>query len=505
MPITGLPTFTSGILTAAQLNAIVTALEDKFASKIGTGDLTWPLVAGGNINMGQYSVTNLGSLWGIYDLSARAAGDSIQDVLDAAAAAGGGYVILPGGYSETLPDGGITVGNNVFLVGHGKASQLTMSSSATDTAITVSGNYAGVMELDLVAVAGVDQTLLDVSGDYCRASGLTITDAHGTQPLTRISGNAKSVKWFFNKYANVDTGGQDSTPQLRIDGCDGAQLFGCEFRDYADAAIDFSPNTGSAVNNVQVSHCQFHRNSVNTDALSARGAITWTNADAVSCTGLAIVGCTMDGTAAEARGISISGGGLTNLLIDDNEIIVGSTLPAVQIWNNVSQFCVSNNRIGQRTNQNALVINCSTGTESTPTFGTCQYFTVADNNIAIGGTDQVTAVLVGIPASGGLYGTFVGNNISGVGQADHIQVMNCGASGNKAMHLAFFGNVTYNHGPSSNTGLRLYATTTTDANVGSGATAVWFTAVGNVFHNLASGTQYTYSVANKCIVADNVV
>ena len=68
MAFANLPEFVARqILTAALLNQIITAMQGFSAQ---TGDLNWPMVAGGNIDIdSQYGIVNLLTFWNIVNAS----------------------------------------------------------------------------------------------------------------------------------------------------------------------------------------------------------------------------------------------------------------------------------------------------------------------------------------------------------------------------------------------------------------------------------------------------
>lgn len=132
MPLVGAPTFAPGILTADQLNSLVTLLEEKFDGGIGTDDLGWPFTAGGNIDMAQFELLHLYKLWNVYNLAERDSSTTLQDVFDAVAGAGGGVVLLPANETETIGTGGVEVGPNTLIIGQGRTSIFATSGVLTN-------------------------------------------------------------------------------------------------------------------------------------------------------------------------------------------------------------------------------------------------------------------------------------------------------------------------------------------------------------------------------------
>jgi hypothetical protein len=132
MPLVGAPTFAPGILTADQLNALVALLEAKFSGGIVSADISWPLTAGGNIDMNQFELLHLARLWNTRNLAERASTDSVQDVLDDINSEGGGVLLLPSNSTETIGTAGVTVGSNTIIIGEGDTSIFATSGTATN-------------------------------------------------------------------------------------------------------------------------------------------------------------------------------------------------------------------------------------------------------------------------------------------------------------------------------------------------------------------------------------
>jgi hypothetical protein len=132
MPLVGAPTFAPGVLTADQLNSLVELLEAKFAGGITTEDISWPLTAGGNIDMDQFELLHLARLWNTRNLAERASTESVQDVLDDINSEGGGVMLLPSNSTETIGTAGVTVGSNTIIIGEGDTSIFATAGTATN-------------------------------------------------------------------------------------------------------------------------------------------------------------------------------------------------------------------------------------------------------------------------------------------------------------------------------------------------------------------------------------
>ncbi len=146
MAFANLPEFTARqILTAALLNQIITALQG-FSTQ--TADISWPLTAGGNIDMdSQYTIVNMQTLWNITNADEYA---SLDAAVTAVEATSGGCLFIP---PHTTIDGstGITIdSSNFWIVGCGPTSIIDLSSGTgplIDTAASLSN--VGLMNLQL--------------------------------------------------------------------------------------------------------------------------------------------------------------------------------------------------------------------------------------------------------------------------------------------------------------------------------------------------------------------
>lgn len=148
MPITGLPTFEDNeIPSSGKFNQIVQALESKF-SAITADDFTWPLVAQGNIDMGQqHSIIGLRTFWNYINAAEY---DSLQLAVDAAEAAGGGCVIIPP--DTTITADGVNIENgDIIIMGAGPSSVIKLTSGSTSGYLmrNGTGGLAGIEVLNL--------------------------------------------------------------------------------------------------------------------------------------------------------------------------------------------------------------------------------------------------------------------------------------------------------------------------------------------------------------------
>ena len=152
MPITNLPTFTDEeLLAAAKLNLMRNAINSKFSAITGA-DLTWPLVAEGNIDFdSQFSIVGLRTFWNIINASEYA---TFQAAIDAAEAAGGGCVVIPPA-TTVVADGVSIDASSIAIVGCGPSSVLQLTTAASSGYLVRTGTSSladGAMNNDLSAL-----------------------------------------------------------------------------------------------------------------------------------------------------------------------------------------------------------------------------------------------------------------------------------------------------------------------------------------------------------------
>jgi hypothetical protein len=156
MAFVNLPTFTARqILTAALLNQIVAAMQG-FATQ--TADISWPLIAGGNIDMdNQYTIDNMRTLWNVVNADEY---DSPKLTNALAAVSGGGCVFIPPNTTIDGTTGATIASSNIWIIGCGTSSIIDLTSGAgplLDTDNNLSN--IGLMNLQLKessATSGAD-------------------------------------------------------------------------------------------------------------------------------------------------------------------------------------------------------------------------------------------------------------------------------------------------------------------------------------------------------------
>ncbi len=207
MPIT-LNQFSPGVLTAAQLNALVNAIVAKFNGQITTGDVSFPFRVGGNIDMAQFELLHLYKLWNVRNLAERATGVTLQNVLDEVDTAGGGVVLLPADNTEIIGTGGVTIGANTILAGQGESSVFSVTGALSNHMIRNGANGdAGIVFMnakfdnddqsggafDLIALQRtVGAKFIDCHFNVTQQNGVRLlTDSAGESTLGTIFSRCK--------------------------------------------------------------------------------------------------------------------------------------------------------------------------------------------------------------------------------------------------------------------------------------------------------------------------
>lgn len=503
MPIPGLPTFTAGTLTAAQLNSIVTAIEEKFAAGVSTGDMTWPLTAGGDINMGQFSILNVGKFWNAYDASARTAGTTLQDTIDLLAADGGGVVIIPGNHTEFIPAAGISVPTNVSLIGDGRSSMLQMDGSASAAMVTFGSGAddAGLRGLRLQGNQSVNHLYVDVNA----ADNIYIEDCwfdnHGTSAF--IQARAGAINLRIDNCEFLGNGATNAQNMIELTGSIGCQISDCNFTDWTTRFIYMAPAAGTPVSGTIISGCVAKRDESEGTQV-ADNSLEYNNAtNSVASVGLIITETHIQGDG-KVGGIKITGDGLSGVIITDNELHTTLEQPALLVHDNTEKIVIADNTINSR-GGDGIVIGLDHGTETTGQTATLvREIAITGNSVyARSSTDGDGCALLMAPytTSVGFRGSVSGNKFT-TERAHVIQIWN--VSTTRPLYLNIGGNSAF-PGSDDYKGFASFQGMggTNNGDIGTAAINHWFTMVGNSIPNSAVGADFTHSAAQKCIVQDN--
>jgi len=159
-----LPTFEDEEkLTAGKLNQLRDAIESKFSAITGA-DLTWPLVAGGSIDMNGYPLTGLQTFWNVINADEY---DTLQDAITAAVA--GGCVLIPP--HTTITEDNIDIaGSDILIMGCGASSVLKITGSATGFLLRTTASKSNI---------GICNLTLDGNGGGAGVVGVKVQRADG--------------------------------------------------------------------------------------------------------------------------------------------------------------------------------------------------------------------------------------------------------------------------------------------------------------------------------------
>jgi hypothetical protein len=361
--------FSPGVLTDAQLNAIVDAITAKFNGQIGGADLQTPLKLPGNLDMQQFEILHLVKLWNTYNISQRASGTTFQSLLDTINSAGGGVALLPAATTETIGTGGVTVGANTVIAGQGETSVFAVS--GTQTAHMFSNKAAGNSGILFVGCkldnSGSAGGSFDIVG-FDRTTRFKFVDC--TVAVTRQNG------------VTLTTGSAGSS---------------CTRGTFQRVIFDLTAGTGSALNmtdvqRVRVRDCEFNISASAT-------AITFTALGATSnCEKLRIQDNEFNFTsAANQVGVVITAGatnGITQSLINGNIFHGGGTSNTsfVDVNGGVSTVDSELQVLGN-------IIRAGTTNSFAMRFRLLKGFTVSHNDVKITGTG--IGILIGATARTG--------------------------------------------------------------------------------------------------------
>ncbi|MHC4066577.1 MAG: hypothetical protein ACYSUI_19045, partial [Planctomycetota bacterium] len=133
-------------------------------------------------------------------------------------------------------------------------------------------------------------------------------------------------------------------------------------------------------------------------------------------------------------------------------------------------------------------------------------FTVGDNSVTcLSSEDDTIGAPLVLALSASQFNGTVSNNRLTSNNINIMQVWNLALDPTqKATGLTVTGNFCFSDKQDAK-GFAAYTDmgATNGGNIGSFAISHWFTMTGNTIPNTSSGTDYTHSTANKCVVQDN--
>ncbi len=146
------PTFIDKeIVTPEKLNDFVQALEAKFAAGLSSAEIVWPLNAGGDLQMGDWNITEGQSIWGIFNA------DQYTDDWDSCLsdAGSGGCIVIPPNTTVTM-DASAMTGSSLTIKGSGPSSILQLEAGATGTFALRNSTVGFSFKLENLTVDGAD-------------------------------------------------------------------------------------------------------------------------------------------------------------------------------------------------------------------------------------------------------------------------------------------------------------------------------------------------------------
>lgn len=332
MALSGSPTFAyKEILTYNKLNDWAGTVETKFDGNIQAADISWPLVAQGNLDMNGNSIVGVSSLFNIYVV---VDGFTFAQAVAAVNTDGGGVIYIPSGTTVTVEDVDITTGD-VMIRGGGPDSIIKLGASVTDYGISFASSSDNILIADLT-----------IDGNSQGAHGFQIAPSSNIQVRNVWGKSLAASHGIFSFQGSGDTVCSNvivsscrfsgNYISLDLDGMDKMLVTGCLFTEGKGIDVFYSDATAARpCRDISFSGCTFW----NTDA----DCIGLTNGAAAGATrtNISISGCNFrgDSSGGEAivlslfRSISLSGNNIylpgangIELIDCDGGALVGNTI-----------------------------------------------------------------------------------------------------------------------------------------------------------------------------------
>lgn len=227
------PTFIDKeIVTPEKLNNFVQALESKFTAGLGSAEIAWPLIAGGDLYMNDYSIIGGAKILGMVNAGApKYAADFALALTDGA----NGCIFIPPNTTVAI-DGESFAGNSLTIIGSGPTSIIKLSDSAS----------AGYMLRNSVATASISLHNLTLDGNSQTGDGLVLRGCHdvildhvwfkrftgAALKITDLTGSACS-----QVIVDACNFWHGSSYHIHMDDCTDVTVSGCQFDSAAEDAI----------------------------------------------------------------------------------------------------------------------------------------------------------------------------------------------------------------------------------------------------------------------------
>ena len=248
------PTFIDKeIVTPEKLNNFVQALESKFSAGLGTSEISWPLIAGGDLYMNDYNIVGGATVLGMINAGApKYVSDFATALTDGAA----GCIFIPPNTAITI-DGEAIAGSSLTIKGSGPTSVLRLQSSASAGYMLRNSSSGCKISISNLTLDGNSET-----GDGLQLRGASdvvidrvwFTDFTGAAlKVTDLAGAASSQvviqKCHFSGGASY---------HIHLDDCADVEISGCTFDTAAEDAIyGEAADTNADMKRISIENCVF--------------------------------------------------------------------------------------------------------------------------------------------------------------------------------------------------------------------------------------------------------
>jgi hypothetical protein len=275
-------------LTAEKLNAFVQSLEDKFSAGLTSVDLSWPLVAEGNIVMGSgatgHSIIGGKAIFKVVNADAY---DTFQAAVTAAGA-GGGVFVPP---NTTITTQGVVLPDRFALFGAGPSSVLRVEGGAGYLLATALGASTGLLLANLTLDGNdvLSQRGLLIRGHQRAVISNVRFQSFDAEAVAVDPGSATGNLDIHISNCRFDGGGDH---HINITSVERMSIKDCTFEDTSDgSAIRLVPAAANKGRDIVIRDCQF-RESVGHPVLDLQGRTAVSD----DFSNVSVSGCRIDGT-----------------------------------------------------------------------------------------------------------------------------------------------------------------------------------------------------------------